>query len=175
MLMTLVGFMACNRTHQSEKQNQMLFNGANLAGWEVAIEADAELADATELFVVKNGLIRVAGDPFGYLYTVGSYSKYELSFEWRWVGEPTNSGVFIHVQNPGDVWPRAYEYQLMAGKAGDMVMLGGAKLKNYPCEGEFPIKPRVGDYENKAGAWNKGKIIVKGGEFWDFDPSANLP
>jgi hypothetical protein len=43
-----------------------------------------------------------------------------------------------------------------------MVMLGGAKLENYPCEGEFPIKPRKGDCEVAVGEWNKGEIVVMG-------------
>ncbi|MBO5217732.1 MAG: DUF1080 domain-containing protein [Alistipes sp.] len=156
----LLVLTACGEAPQ--KKRDMLFNGDNLSGWEMAVMPGADMQQATELFRAEQGNIKIAGEPFGYLYTVEQHSVYKLHFEWRWVGEPTNSGVFIHVQNPGDVWPRAYEFQLMAGHAGDMVMLGGAKLEDFPCEGEFPIKPREGDYENAAGEWNTGEIVVNG-------------
>lgn len=151
--------VACSSDQNAKR---MLFNGNNLEGWSYAFEQNADLEAATKVFTAEDGLIRVAGEPFGYLYTDKQYSKYKLHFEWRWVGEPSNSGVFIHVQNPGEVWPRAYEYQLMAGNAGDMVMLGGSKIEAFECVGEFPIKPRKQDAEKAAGEWNVGEIIVDG-------------
>lgn len=145
-----------------QQPKRVLFNGNNLEGWSFALEKGAEVEAAMKVFAAEDGVIKVSGVPFGYLYTDEQYAEYKLHFEWRWVGEPNNSGVFIHVQNPGDVWPRAYEYQLMAGHAGDMVMLGGSEIEDFECVGEFPIKPRKQDAEKSAGEWNVGEIVVDG-------------
>ena len=161
LLIVALGMMLVACGAEQSPQGKALFGGDNLEGWAFALEKDVDVEAAASVFQAEDGVIKVAGMPFGYLYTAEQYDAYKLSFEWRWVGEGSNSGVFIHVQNPGEVWPRAYEYQLMAGKAGDMVLLGGAELENFKGEGEFPIKPRKADCEKSVGEWNKGEIVVK--------------
>lgn len=84
--------------------------------------------------------------------------------EWRWVGEGTNSGFFHRVQDGDKVWPNAIEVQLCAGRAGDYVMLGGSKISDIECVGEFPVKDRAGDYEKPVGEWNEATVICKGGK-----------
>jgi hypothetical protein len=48
--------------------------------------------------------------------TEKSYSDYKLHVEWRWPGEATNSGVFVHGQEPDAIWLKCIECQLMAGR-----------------------------------------------------------
>ncbi len=41
-------------------------------------------------------------------------------------------------------------------------MLGGAKVQEIECVGEYPVKDRNGDYENASGEWNTADIECKG-------------
>jgi hypothetical protein len=138
-----------------------LFNGKDLTGWELVLAPDSAVP-ATEVYTVKDGNIRIAGQPFGYMRTERKYGDYTFHAEWRWVGEGTNSGIFHRVQDGDKLWPNAIECQLCSGKAGDFVMLGGSKIQEMECVEQFPVKNRVGDYENPAGEWNTAKVACKG-------------
>ncbi len=138
-----------------------LFNGKDLTGWELVLAPDSAVP-ATEVYTVKDGNIRIAGQPFGYMRTERKYGDYTFHAEWRWVGEGTNSGIFHRVQDGDKLWPNAIECQLCSGKAGDFVMLGGSKIQEMECVEQFPVKNRVGDYENPAGEWNTAKVVCKG-------------
>lgn len=83
------------------------FNGKNLKGW-VGYVGDSTL-DAAEEFGVVDGMLRVSG-ALGYIRTTRAYSDYRLTLQYRWEGEPTNSGIFMHIQ-PGEdrLWPKCYE------------------------------------------------------------------
>ena len=98
-----------------------LFNGKDLAGW-VCVVASLGDVPAGEVFTVRDGNIRIAGQPFGYMRTARQYGDYRLHAEWRWIGEATNSGIFQRVQEGDKVWPQGIECQLMAGRAGDLVL-----------------------------------------------------
>ncbi|MCQ2149617.1 MAG: DUF1080 domain-containing protein [Bacteroidales bacterium] len=141
-----------------------LFNGENLDGW-------VRVADTTvipeNLFSVKDGVIAIEGQPFGYLRTAKKYADYKLSLEYRWIGEGTNSGIFQRVDDSDKVWPLAIECQLKAGCAGDLVCLGGARLKEIPYNPEvkFPVKTRNhpgASVELPDGQWNRVEITCKG-------------
>lgn len=140
----------------------MLFNGDNLSGWNSVLAQSEDSLAAVNGFSVVDGNIRIAGNPFGYMYTEAQYANYRLHVEWRWIGEGTNSGIFQHVKYPDLIWPEAIECQLCSGKAGDLVMLGGAKIFDIRCVGEFPIKERFGDYEKAVGEWNVAEIVSDG-------------
>jgi hypothetical protein len=94
--------------------------------------------------------------------TAEKYGNYKMHVEWRWIGEGTNSGIFHRVQDGDKVWPNAIECQLCSGKAGDYVMLGGSKISEIECVGEFPVKDRNGNYEKPIGEWNEAEIICEG-------------
>ena len=138
-----------------------LFNGNDLTGW-VGFVDPASGVPASEVYSVKDGNIHVAGQPFGYLRTAEKYGDYKLHIEWRWIGEGTNSGIFHRVQDGDKIWPNAIECQLCSGRAGDYVMLGGSKISDIECVGEFPVKDRNGDFEKPVGEWNEAEIICKG-------------
>ena len=113
---------SCSREPRTE-----LFNGRDLAGW-VCVTDPEGVGDARDAFSVQNGNIRIAGSPFGYMRTEETYDDYRLHVEWRWIGEATNSGIFQRVQAGDRLWPEAVECQLQAGRAGDLLGLGGAKI-----------------------------------------------
>ena len=138
-----------------------LFNGQDLSGWVGYVDPESGVA-ADQVYSVKDGNIYVEGQPFGYLRTEQKYGDYELHVEWRWVGEGTNSGLFQRVQDGDKLWCTAIECQLCSGKAGDYVMLGGAKISEVECVGEYPVKDRIGDYENPVGEWNSADITCVG-------------
>lgn len=155
LLLTLI-FAGCS---DGKGGKTILFDGKSLVNWNsVLMPGDAEVK-SLEVFNARNGNICIAGEPFGYIYTNESYSNYRLHVEWRWVGEGANSGIFLHVKDADRVWPEAIECQLCAGKAGDIVLLGGAKIFEVRSKEKFPIKPRYGDFERTVGEWNKADIV----------------
>jgi hypothetical protein len=145
-----------------------LFNGKDLSGWvPVTDPADTSGADPAAVFTVKDGLLQISGRPFGYLRTDRQYADYTLFVEWRWVGQGTNSGLFQRVQEGDKVWPCAVECQLMAGRAGDLVSLGGARIAEIPFDPavKFPVKKRNhpdAALELPDGEWNRAEIICRG-------------
>ena len=140
-----------------------LFNGKDLAGWVCVVDSLGDVP-AGEVFTVRDGNIRIAGQPFGYMRTARQYGDYRLHAEWRWIGEATNSGIFQRVQEGDKVWPQGIECQLMAGRAGDLVLLGGARAAGIEPVGKFPVKARIGDAgcEKPAGEWNEAEIVCVG-------------
>lgn len=157
-LVTALAVSSCGNNTRTE-----LFNGKDLTGW-VCFTDGGDGTPAGETFSVKDGNIRIEGTPFGYMRTAEQYGDYRLHAEWRWVGETTNSGIFQRIQDGDRIWPDAVECQLMAGRAGDLVLLGGAKAAGIEPVGKFPIKARIGadDCEKPAGEWNEAEIVCAG-------------
>ena len=154
----LVAIMSSCGQSESKKE---LFNGKDLNGWVCVLDENASIPP-TDVYGVKEGNIQIAGNPFGYMRTEQKYSNYKLHVEWRWVGEGTNSGIFLHVQDGDLLWPNAIECQLCNGKAGDFVMLGGSKIAEIECKGKFPVKDRIGNFEKPTGEWNTAEIVCQG-------------
>ena len=82
-----------------------LFNGKDLEGWDVWIRgADAPNIDPKNVFTVQDGILRVSGEEYGGIQTIGSYSNYRLTVEFKWgektygnkIGRARDSGVLIH-------------------------------------------------------------------------------
>ena len=142
-------------------QKTDLFHGSDLSGWEWVVNPESADMDS-EVCSVVDGNIRIAGNPYGYLRTSEKYADVKLHAEWRWVGEGTNSGLFIRVQDGEGFWPEAIECQLKAGKAGDLVMLGGSRIQEVESVGMFPVKTRIGDYEKPVGEWNVAEVVCEG-------------
>jgi hypothetical protein len=158
-LSSILGLTACD--------NQIsLFNGKNLDGW------TCYLADATptsSVYSVKDGAINIKGNPFGYIHTDKKYSNFKLQLKWRYVKEEGNSGIFVFVQDEKKIWPNAIECQLMKGRNGDFVLLGGSDIAEFKTpEGtprpKFPVVKRFCDDGIKpAGQWNTADIVCKDG------------
>ena len=128
LVVILSTFMGCQGvagpTEPSKKT--ILFNGKDLAGWKLFIPDEA--IDVNKIWSVRNGVVHCEGKPNGYMRTKNKYENYHLHLEWRWAGEPTNSGVLLHASGQDKVWPRCIECQLKAGSAGDFVLINGTGI-----------------------------------------------
>ena len=154
----------------SEKKT-VLFNGENLGNW--SIYTGNPEVDPGDVFWVEEGVLVTSGDPFGYIRTKESYSNYKLHLEWRWPGEPTNSGVLIHVQGKDRIFPHCIESQLMHGKAGDIVLMGagaGVTVRDSAYlvtsdERFYMSIPKFEDSSEKIpGEWNSFDITSNDGD-----------
>ena len=135
LILGIFCFLSCG------ERETKLFNGKNLDGWTFRLAPDSEVP-ATDVFGVKDGVITIAGQPFGYMITEKSFDDYKLHLEWRWP------------------WPRCAEVNLMNGRAGDMIASGGSAFEELE-EGRF-LRSTQESAENPAGEWNTAEIICKG-------------
>lgn len=160
--------LACSSTDSIQAQKEIkLFNGKDLSDWNFVV--DGNQVPGEQVYSVKDGVIEIAGSPFGYMYTKQKYGNCTLQVEWRWEGEATNSGIFLLIENPTNPFPNGIECQLRAGYAGDFVLLGGSDLAEYTQpEGQerpkFPVIKKRNDASEKAvGEWNHAKIDIQDG------------
>lgn len=152
-----------------KQQSMEIFNGKDLSNWEFVLENDA--APANEVYTVSDGVITIAGEPLGYMYTKEKYRNYTLEMEYRWAENASNSGIFVLIEDPTNPFPNGIECQLKAGQAGDFVLLGGSDLNEYTLpEGTterpaFPVIDKLEESSEKpTGEWNKAKIVVLDGD-----------
>ena len=150
------------------QQPTAIFNGEDLSNWHFIVEKNA--VPGEEVYSVSEGIITVKGEPLGYMYTREKYRNFTLEVEYRWVGEESNSGIFFLIEEAANPFPRGIECQLMAGKAGDLVLLNGADLKEFSLpEGiterpAFPVIPKKElSNEQPVGDWNKVILTVNEG------------
>lgn len=163
-----IGILAMALAAGGCSRQVVLFNGENLDGWTTYVKDDA--VDASEVWSVKDGVLRCEGQPFGYVRTVGNYADYMLELEWRWPENPTNSGVLLHVIGEDKIWPQCIEAQLRHERAGDFVAIqpGSTVTVNtiqYQPEGDsiFKVVPKMHpSSENPPGQWNTYRIICRG-------------
>lgn len=137
-----------------------LFNGKDLSDWVFKLKDPA--IDPAKVFTVKEGVINISGNPFGYMRTKGTYSDYKLHVEWRWPAEATNSGVFIHAQAPDTIWLKCFECQLQAGNAGDLLCMGGSDMNEHKDKSKIVVKKLEKSSEKPAGEWNTMEVTCNG-------------
>jgi len=136
-----------------------LFNGSDLDDWEIVLKDSLAVPEST--FYVKDDVIFTSGDPFGYIRTKDRFSDYNLLAEWRWVDEPGNSGVFLHIQDD-KIWPVCLECQLMDQKAGDFVCFPGFDFTEHVDKESWAVAKMDEVTENPPGEWNQYDIRVNG-------------
>lgn len=123
-----------------------LFNGRDLSSFYTWL-VDFHRADPDRVFSVVDQVdsapaIRISGQFFGGLYTKQRFANYRLVAEFRWGlatwGGRTNatkdSGVLVHGSGRdgnyfsktfNGPWMRSYEFQIIEGGVGDLLVLGG--------------------------------------------------
>jgi len=136
-----------------------LFNGKDLSSWEFVLKDQS--IDSGKVFSVKNAAIHISGNPFGYMRTKETFDNYKLHLEYSWPTEATNSGVFIHVQQPDAIWPSCFEVQLMAGNAGDFICMGGSDMAERTDKSNIVVKKRAVSNEVAVGEWNTIEVVCK--------------
>lgn len=112
---------------------------------------------------LKDGEIRLAGKNHGYVATRDSYQNYVLQFEWlyeKFHARPDdgNSGLLVHIQGPGKVWPTSIEVQLWYKDFGSFFTLGGGKFN--PKTDDRAARNKVLHPPEK---WNLQQVICKDG------------
>ena len=152
-----------DRTSQQSRRNAkkgtiQLFNGKDLSNWAFHLKDPA--VNPSSVFSIQNGVIHIKGDPFGYMRTKEAYSDYKLHVEWRYPGEASNSGVFIHAQLPDTIWLKCIECQLKSGNAGDFVCMNGAKM-NEQKNNSRVVNKMASSSEKPVGEWNVMEITCK--------------
>jgi len=130
-----------------------LFNGRDLSGWTTWL-VDTKREDPRGVYSVRDGMLRISGDGFGYLSTDRAYKGYRLVVEVKWgmqnyqtrKGMARDSGIFLHTVGPegnsydrgwgsnerntgSDISSGAYkaaiECQVMEGGFGDLLLIHG--------------------------------------------------
>lgn len=146
---------------EQDQETIALFNGENLDGWHIYVDDDS--VDPKEVWQVKDGAIWCKGEPFGFLRTTQEFTDFKLTLEWKWVDEPTNSGVLLRMTDEDKIWPLCMEAQLMHQRAGDVVGMGCDFNENEREEGEFfrVATKQHESNEKDPGAWNSYEIICQ--------------
>lgn len=143
-----------------------------LEGWECYSEE--ALQSTADVWQLRDGILRCAGTPKGYLYTRKAYRDFTLTLQWRWPpgAAPGNGGVLIRMTGQHRIWPRSFEAQLNAGQAGDIWGLDGFVLDgpadrvqtaDHPQFGALKNVRKLADRERPAGEWNDCEVTAEGG------------
>lgn len=142
---------------------ERLFNGSDLAGWQVLHEGGAP-AQGTWT-VAAGGILACTGAPKGYLFTEKEYESYVLELDWRWDPETRvggNSGVLLRVIGEPAIWPKCFEAQLESGNAGDFHFFQGFGVGALPARPDGTRGSAAVRNENPPGQWNHYRISVDG-------------
>lgn len=113
-----------------------IFNGKDLAGWDIKISGQPLNDNYKNTFQVENGMIRIRYDQYqnfdekyGHIYYKKPYSFYIVRFKYRFNGNQTpggaiwnnrNSGIMLHSQSAKSLsfeqsFPISLEMQLLGG------------------------------------------------------------
>lgn len=154
-----------------------LFNGKDLSGFTGWL-SDTKREDPRNVYSVKDGLLRISGDGFGYLSTEQAYRDYHLIVEFKWgtknwrgrQGKARDSGIFLHTAGPdgnsydaNGAFKAAIECQVMQGCTGDLMVIGGKGRdgKRIPITFSAEVAPEPG--ANGWATWKEGgrKVVMK--------------
>jgi hypothetical protein len=147
------------KANKTKGEKIQLFNGKDLSNWMFKLKDPA--IDPTTVFTVQKGVIHISGNPFGYMRTKEVYSDYILHVEWHWPAEATNSGVFVHGQEPDAIWLKCVECQLKAGNAGDFVCMNGADMNERRDKSNVIVNKMAASSEKPTGEWNTMEVTCK--------------
>lgn len=148
----------CFGSDANAQKTTKLFNGKDLSNWNFVVDKNS--VPPEQVYSVSDGVIKIKGQPFGYMYTKEKYDNYKLHVEWRWPNgdQNANSGIFLLIADPKNPFPNGIECNLMLGNAGDFVLLGGSDLMQYqgkpgePRPGFPVVKKNAPSSEKPAGA-----------------------
>lgn len=127
-----------------------LFNGRNLAGWEV-VEGDADD------WSVVDGVLACAGRDHGWLGTEERYDNFRLMVEFR-LPAGGDSGVFVRAADEGNPAFEGLEVQLLDDRA--------AEYRHQPehgrCGGIYSVAGPARLLSKAAGEWQTLEIVCGG-------------
>ena len=125
---------------------KQLFNGKDLAGWEMA---------GPGRFVVENGMLKTEGGMGLLWYTGEKFGNTTVRVVFKTASAKANSGVFIRLpEKPKDPWYGVHNgYEVQIDAAGDEWHCTGA-LYSLSKATARPQKPQ--------GEWNTMEIVLQG-------------
>jgi hypothetical protein len=168
---TILFFQSCTNNDETKETSkgewELLFNGKDLAGWDIKIKDHPLNENYKNTFRIEDSMLRVVysdyekfDDKFGHLYSQKSYSYYKLKLQYRFVGDQLadapdwadrNSGVMLHSQSAQSMnlhqnFPVSLEMQFLCGNGNDTV-----PTSNVCTPGTFLTyngKPFLGHIQN---------------------------
>jgi len=152
-----------------------LFNGKNLTGLYTWLK-DTKRDDPRKVFSVRDGMLHISGDGYGYVATQKAYRDYHLVVEYRW-GTKTdggksvrNSGVLMHAIGPdggaNGTWMSCFECQLAQGCVGDLIAIRGKDDNGAAIPVQLMADIALGP--DKRPRWKEGgeKRTFTQGQLW---------
>ena len=144
-----------------------LFNGKDLSGWIVISKVSDGSGPLT--FSVRDNVISCTGSPKGFIKSEKSYSRYTLTYDWRFERPEGlekesdfkgNSGCLIHISEGKGIaiWPRSLEVQGRNNEAGLFLPIP----RNLKGELSYDKKAHAKAVK-PLGEWNSFEIKVDGG------------
>jgi hypothetical protein len=154
---------------------QQLFNGKDLTGWYSFLKNRGKNNDSLGVFSVKDGLLHITGQEFGYIVTDKKFGDFHLIVEFKW-GEKKypprenrvrDNGILYYVVDSDKVWPRSIECQIQEGDCGDFWLIDSVTIvmdgaRTQPAKNARIIKKK--DNEKPTGEWNRLEIIAQKGK-----------
>jgi hypothetical protein len=142
-----------------------LFNGKNFDGLYTWL-SDKKYEDPRKVFTIKDGMIHISGDGFGYFCTKKAYKDYHLVAEYRWgdktwqhrKGKTKDSGIIVHCQEPDGSYSNTFmagiEAQIIEGGTGDFIVVPG----NRADKSNIPVSLTAETTKDRDGEdiWKKG-------------------
>jgi hypothetical protein len=166
---------------QAQGGRVSLFNGRDLTGWYTFVPEFGKNKDPLGIFKVRDGVIHVSGEKFGYISTEKEYENFRFSVDFRWGQKKwpprenavRDAGLLYHVQGADMVWANCLELQIQEGDTGDLWLIPGAGNapsvevlgatlggnKNYTRG----VKWR--ELERPHGEWNTVTVVARGDRF----------
>ncbi|MEO7496153.1 MAG: DUF1080 domain-containing protein [Massilia sp.] len=121
-----------------------LFNGKDLSGWSTYVSMQPTSdnmkvptsvrgvgVDPRKVFSVVDSMLRVSGEEWGSVSTVGEYENFHLKFDFKWGSKKwaprqnavRDSGLLYYAVGPEGAqsghWMRSHEFQLQEGDCAD--------------------------------------------------------
>jgi hypothetical protein len=136
-----------------------LFNGKDLSGWttwlsmqppvdnmKVPTSTRGANTDPRKVFTVVDGTLRISGEEWGAVSTVGEYENFHLKFDMKWgtkkwaprLETPRDSGILYYAVGRPDAqdgnWMRSHEFQLKEDECGDYYSLDGVMVDAHASD-----------------------------------------
>lgn len=196
-LLILMIFISCQSPSTSNNPDEevwmSLFNGKDLAGWDIKITGREVGDNFQNTYVVQDSMIRISydeyeefGDAFGHMYYQQPFSHYKLRFDYRFTGEQLkggatwnvrNSGIMLHSQSAqsnelAQTFPVSVELQLLGGldegerTTANVCTPGTAVVMGDTVNYTHCISSTSQTYHGDQ--WVHAEAIVMGGEYMIF-------
>jgi hypothetical protein len=149
------------------RETVRLFNGTDLVGLTTWLR-DTKCEDPRKVFSVRDGLLHISGDGYGYAATAKEYRDYHLVVDYKW-GRRTdggrsvrNSGVLLHATGPdggaNGTWMSCIECQLAQGCVGDLIVIRGRDAKGEVVPVQLTAATELSP-DQKRHRWKKGGVV----------------